>query len=99
MEKADFHGKLTGPCNDTVEIFLKADNEKITKASFLTDGCGVTISCGSMFSKMIEGKSIDDVLEMTPDDLINALDGLPDENLHCARLAVSTVHMALLKIK
>ena len=48
---------------------------------------------------MIIGKTIEDVENMTPEDLIDALDGLPDENLHCAKLAVDTVHKALWNYK
>lgn len=99
LKNANSSGKITGVCGDTMEIFLKIDNNEIINASFLTDGCGATIACGSFITQMIKGKRVKDVLKITDKDLIDALDGLPDENLHCARLAVSTVHRALLKIK
>lgn len=95
LENADSSGKITGVCGDTMEIFLKIENQRISKASFLTDGCGATIACGSMVTQMIEGKKIKEVENLRTEDLIKALEGLPDENLHCAKLAVATVHMAL----
>lgn len=99
LENANSSVKITGVCGDTMEFFLKICNHKIINASFLTDGCGATIACGSKITQMIIGKTIEDVENMTPEDLIDALDGLPDENLHCAKLAVDTVHKALWNYK
>ena len=99
LENADLHGKIQGVCGDTMQIFLKIDEDKIKKATFYSDGCGATIACGSMITQMIEGKRVDEVYEITPEDLVNALDGLPEENLHCATLVVSTVFIALQNYK
>jgi nitrogen fixation NifU-like protein len=95
MKKPDSKARITGPCGDTVEIFLKIDNGKIKKATFMTDGCGATIACGSMITKMIENKKIGDATQITKNDLINALDGLPDENDHCAELVIYTLTEAI----
>jgi nitrogen fixation NifU-like protein len=62
---------------------------------FMTDGCGATIACGSMITTMVKGIGIEDVMDIADEDLIKALEGLPDENLHCAALAVGTLHKAL----
>jgi nitrogen fixation NifU-like protein len=62
----------------------------------MTDGCGPTVACGSMLTKMVTGKSLEDAAEILPEDLLKALGGLPEENIHCAELAVSTLHDALL---
>lgn len=93
----DFDGKAvyTGPCGDTMEIFLRIRNSTILESSFLTDGCGPTVAAGSMLMKMIEGMKISDALQMTDDDLVKALDGLPQEHLHCATLAITALYKAI----
>ena len=78
LENANRHSKNKGTCGDTMEIFLKIDNNKIINASFLTDGCGATIACGSFITQMIKGKKVKDVLKITSQDLIEALDTLKE---------------------
>jgi nitrogen fixation NifU-like protein len=95
----DGHGLVHGVCGDTMEIYLRLDDEMIEQATFMTDGCGPTIACGSMLTKMITGKLLDDALEIMPENLIEALDGLPEENQHCAELAVITFQNALGNLK
>ncbi len=62
----------------------------------MTDGCGLTVACGSMLTTMIEGLSVEEAQEITPQQLIEALDGLPAENTHCAKLAVDTLLKAIM---
>ena len=95
MKDPDTHGIISGPCGDTMEIYLKISDDRIVGAMFMTDGCGATIACGSMITTMVMGKDINDIMGLTNKDLINALDGLPEENLHCAALAVNTLHKAI----
>lgn len=92
---ADAYGLVIGPCGDTMEFFLMLDGQCIKKATFMTDGCGPTVACGSMLTKMIEGKTLDQAAAIEPAVLIAALDGLPPEHLHCATLAVNTLHEAV----
>ncbi|HUV83290.1 MAG TPA: iron-sulfur cluster assembly scaffold protein [archaeon] len=95
MEKPDAYAILKGWCGDTMEMYLKMEYEIVADISFMTDGCGATIACGSMLTSMVKGKSIDVAEAITEDDLIAALEGLPEENLHCAHLVVITLENAL----
>lgn len=95
MEDADGMAKVRGVCGDTMCIYLKVKEKRIIEASFITDGCGATVAVGSRLMKMIEGKELSDVLMITDDDLVKELGGLPEENLHCAGLAVSTLYKAV----
>jgi nitrogen fixation NifU-like protein len=99
IAEPDGHGLVHGVCGDTMEIYLRLNDEKIEQATFMTDGCGPTIACGSMLTKMITGKLLDDALEIMPEDLIEALNGLPEENQHCAELAVITFQNALANLR
>jgi nitrogen fixation NifU-like protein len=95
MARPDAHARLTGTCGDTMEVFLAVDGDTIARATFLTDGCGATVACGSMLTKLVTGCDTATARRLTPQHLCNALDGLPEENRHCASLAVQTLRMAL----
>ena len=94
MDGADGKSSITGACGDTIHVFLRLDEGRIVDASFLTDGCGTTLACGSMLTKMARGMTVGEAMALSDSDLLEALGGLPDENLHCARLAVAALHRA-----
>jgi nitrogen fixation NifU-like protein len=96
MPQADVHGLVHGWCGDTMEIYLRLKGTQIVEATFMTDGCGPTVACGSMLTSLLQGKSLAEASAILPEDLIAALDGLPEESLHCAELAVQTLQNALL---
>jgi len=91
----DGYGSVLGPCGDTMDIYLRLDGQRIVKAAFMTDGCGATIACGSMLTQMAEDQSLEEAAAITPEDLTQALDGLPEEHAHCAVLAVDTLQAAI----
>ena len=95
MQKADAAAEITGPCGDTMEFYLKIEDGKISDINFWTDGCGATIACGSIATKLVKGKEVAEAIKVTNQDIIKALDGLPEENLHCAKLAADTLHKAI----
>jgi nitrogen fixation NifU-like protein len=86
---------IKGLCGDTMEIYLIIKEKRISEATFFTDGCGVTIACGSVVTESVKNKTIDEVLSIAPGDIIDHLGGLPSEHIHCAILAVSTLHKAI----
>ena len=95
LENPDAVGKIKGPCGDTMEIMLKIKNNRITCIRFSTDGCGTSIACGSMLTKIVKDKTIDEVNIITSQDLNRALDGLPENHVHCTVLAVNTLRKAI----
>ena len=88
-----------GSCGDTMQFFLKINNDIIEKVNFITDGCGATVASGSQITMMVEGKSLEFAEKLKPIDIDNALHGLPDDHKHCAELAVTTLHHAIEKYK
>ena len=86
---------VRGPCGDTMAVFLRLDSTRIEQATFLTDGCGPTLACGSMLTTMIQGLSLEEASAVEPADLINALGGPPPDHVHCAVLAVTTLQQAV----
>lgn len=95
MSKADGYGKITGPCGDTMEIWLKVVNGVVAEATFLTDGCAATIACGNMVAELAKGKSIPQSVKISQQDVLDGLGGLPADNRHCALLAANTLKEAL----
>jgi nitrogen fixation NifU-like protein len=95
MEDADVYASITGPCGDTMEIWLKIDDGMITRTGFMTDGCGTSIAAGSMVTELAKGKNIREALAISQQDVLEALDGLPEESRHCALLASNTLKAAI----
>ena len=95
MADANGFGRVTGPCRDTIEIWLKVKDGVVIDATFLTDGCGTSIASGSMATELAKGKSIPEVSKINQQDILKALDGLPEESAHCALLAANTLKEAI----
>jgi len=91
----DGFGRVTGPCGDTMEIYLKVRDGKVINASFWTDGCGPSIASGSMVTELAKEKSLIEARKITQDDILDALGGLPEDSLHCALLAANTLKEAI----
>jgi NifU-like protein involved in Fe-S cluster formation len=85
---------LNSDCGDTMQFDLLVENKTISDIKF-TATCGVTTATGSMLSKLVKGKKINDVSKLTAKHLVNALDGLPPENVHAAGLAIRTLKSAI----
>jgi len=95
MADANGFGRVTGPCGDTMEIWLKVKNGTVAEATFSTDGCGTSIASGSIVTELAKGRSIPKVLKISQQDVLNALGGLPEESVHCAFLAANTLKEAI----
>ena len=95
IENPDALGEVKGPCGDTMKMSLRIEDRKIRDACFWTDGCGATIACGSMLTKMIKGENLEEAADITSERLIDALEGLPEEHIHCSKLAVDTLKKAI----
>jgi len=95
LESPQGHGKVTGTCGDTVQIFLRIDNNKIIDARFITDGCATTIAAGGMACELAMGKPLREAFKITKEIILEQLGGLPEESIHCALLASDTLRAAL----
>jgi nitrogen fixation NifU-like protein len=88
LDDADGSGVADGLCMDTMHMWVKIEGEKVSHCTFYTDGCGATIACGSRLTKLVTGRTIDEAMAISPEDLTKSLGGLPDEHIHCASLSV-----------
>ncbi len=95
IQNPDGYGRVTGPCGDTMEIFLKFKEGKVSDASFQTDGCGPSQICGSFAAELALGKNTDELKKITNETILNVIGGLPEEDQHCALLAANTLQEAI----
>ncbi|RLE10690.1 MAG: iron-sulfur cluster assembly scaffold protein [Candidatus Aminicenantes bacterium] len=96
IENPDGYAQVKGSCGDSMEMFLKIEDDRIIDCGFFTDGCGTTIACGSIATEVAQGKSFVEALALvSADEILKRLGGLPEEDVHCAQLAVETMRRAL----
>jgi nitrogen fixation NifU-like protein len=86
---------IKGLCGDTMEVYLTVKDGMIEEATFFTDGCEATMACGSAIAELAGGKSISEMLAVSPQHVIACVGDLPADHIHCAILAVSTLHKAV----
>ena len=94
IENPDAHSIFTGPCGDTMEFFLKI-SDVITDAKFQAIGCAGSFASGSALTKMIYGKTLKDCIKLDESDILKHLGTMPEQKVHCARLAVLTLQKAI----
>jgi nitrogen fixation NifU-like protein len=98
MEAPDLTGHAGAPGRGAFLIlFLKLQDDRIAVAKYHTHGCGPTIASGSILTELIVGRTIAECQELTTEDLIAALDGVPPDKLHCPALAIAALRDALRK--
>ena len=95
MESPDGSASIKGLCGDTMEIYLSIHKQKITDARFLTDGCSTSLDAGSVAASLAVGKTFYEVLRLSPADVIDKWADISQGDVHCAILAINTLHKAL----
>lgn len=95
IKNPEGYARITGSCGDTMQIFLNFDGSKVKEASYITDGCGSSIVCGSFTAEMAIGKTFDEIFEIEGETILKRLGTFPKEDEHCAFLAAETLHEAL----
>lgn len=95
LDQSDGYARITGPCGDTMEISLIVKDDVIVKCTFDTDGCGATVSCGSIITDMATGETTSYARNIDQAAILEYCEGLPQANEHCALLAAKALQVAL----
>ena len=95
LDESNAFSIVTGPCGDTMAMWLNVKDSRIAGISFTTDGCMTSLAAGSMTTELARGKSLADARKLSQQDVLEALGGLPEDNEHCALLAVNTLNEAI----
>lgn len=93
----DGHARFTGPCGDTVEVFLLVVEGQVREASFLVEGCNNTMACSDAACELVKGKVVQEAFQVNQKEILDYLGGLPQEKEHCAGLAANAMRTALLQ--
>ncbi len=99
VRQPDGYGKHIRECGDSLEIFINLRDDRISSASFYTEGCIYTVACANTIVRMVEGKPPEQAWAITPRDVIEYLQTLPVKERHCAELAVTALRAALTDLK
>ena len=82
-------------CGDIMKMYIKVKDNTIVDVKFKTFGCGAAIATSSMATELIKGKSIDEALKLTNKAVMEALDGLPPDKVHCSVLEEQEINAAV----
>ena len=96
IENPDGYGKVGNPvCGDLMEIFNNVKDDRIDDIKFRTFGCGSAIAVSSMITEMAKGKSLDEAIKISRNDVAQELGGLPPQKMHCSNLGADALHAAI----
>jgi len=95
LPDADQVSELTGPCGDTMKIYLKLEEGRIKDAKIQVLGCPGAVSSAMAALDHIKGKTLDDAMAVKDRDIFRMLEDLPDQKQHCIRLTVKTIQKAI----
>ena len=96
IENYDGLGKVgNASCGDIMQITLKIENDVIVDAKFKTFGCAAAIATSSTATDMIIGMTIEEALKITNKKVVEELEGLPPQKIHCSVLAEEAIKAAI----
>ena len=96
IEDADGVGTVGNPvCGDLMTIYIKVKDNIIEDIKFKTFGCGAAIATSSMVTEMAMGKTIEEALKISRNDVADELEGLPPVKMHCSNLAADALKAAI----
>lgn len=95
LSDADQVSELTGPCGDTMKVYLKLEEGRIRDAKIQVLGCPGAVASAMVAMDLAKGKTVQEALEINDRDIVRILEELPEQKVHCVRLAVKALKKAL----
>lgn len=96
IENANAVGQVgNAKCGDIMKIYMNIEDDVIKDVKFKTFGCGAAIATSSMATELVKGKTVEEALSLTNAAVMEALEGLPPEKIHCSVLAEEAIHSAI----
>ena len=95
LSEPDQMTELTGPCGDTMKVYLKLNHGRIEDAKFQVLGCPGAVASAMALVDLIKGESLENALLIKDRDIFRCLENIPDQKQHCIRLAVKTLEKAI----
>jgi len=95
LRGANGNARITGPCGDTMEFWIRVENGIIEDASYTTDGCYFSSKCGATAAFMATGAPDDMADKFTQEDILTVAGDIERESAHCGLLAADTLRAAI----
>ena len=95
LHQPDGCGKGAIDCGDHLELFIVLDESRIAHIAYATNGCMNTNACANALIDLAQGRTLDDAVKISPQDVFIYLETLPEEHFHCAELAVEALKAAI----
>ena len=95
LSDADQVSELTGPCGDTMKVYLKLEEGRIQDAKIQVLGCPGAVASAMVAMDLAKGRTVQEALEIKDRDIVRILEELPEQKVHCVRLAVKALEKAL----
>lgn len=95
LKGSNGNARITGPCGDTMEFWVRIDDGRINACTFTTDGCDDSMACGTGACKLASGTLEQVAFPLQAADVLALLPGFPAESSHCAELAIQTLRAAI----
>ena len=99
VTNADASARIENPaCGDVLELTVKIAQGRIAEIRFRAKGCVAAMACGSAVTELVSGKTVAEARELSRDELVRAVGGLPVASSHASHLAVDTLAAMLGKL-
>jgi nitrogen fixation NifU-like protein len=96
LEPADARGVQMNPvCGDTLMLTLKIDEGRISDSRIQTKGCAASVATSSILTELIQGLTLDEAMELSHEEVSEAVGGLPSSKLHSAALVIDALRRAI----
>lgn len=86
-------------CGDILKLSLKVEQGRVSQARFLCRGCTTAIACASRMTELLSGNSLQQLGQISVEDLSQSLGRLPAETIHGAHLAIDAAHAIAKKLQ
>jgi nitrogen fixation protein NifU and related proteins len=88
----DRAARLENPvCGDILELTLKLEGKRIADIRFRAKGCVPAMACGSAITELAKGKNVDEARQVSREELVKKVGGLPPASAHASHLAIDTL--------
>lgn len=91
LPDADQCSEMTGSCGDTMEVYLKIENDVIKDVRYQVMGCAGAVSAAMAAVDLVKGRTLKEAKKLTDGDVFRLLEEIPVKKHHCIQLAVKTL--------
>ena len=101
VEAPDSIARLENPaCGDILELSLrlekglektKLEAKRIAEIRFRAKGCVPAMACGSAITELAKGKNVEEARQVSREELVGKVGGLPQASAHASHLAIDTL--------